>query len=183
MSGYASASVCCCRSHSCDQISGGADQAGRQSPLFAQMRRAEVLSYVRFRGYPGRHLLTLTDCLSPSFAPATRKSGPIFRDSLFHRDKVRAAFPKVLDEFLQHDEPMSAADDMRMKGVGQNTPIIVIGHVSEIGQPICSDEIGVHQACLNRVWKAHIFEHWIIIQRPTDGHFDQSRVGAILDWL
>src|SRR6266571_4071212 len=63
-----------------------------------------------------------------------------------HAHKLRALGGEPLDEALQRQHAVAAADDERVKGVGDDSPIRLALHVEEIVDPVGEHAAGVHQS-------------------------------------
>src|SRR6266700_6738656 len=92
-----------------------------------------------------------------------------------HAHELRALGGEPLDEALQRQHAVAAADDEGVKGVGDDSPIRLALHVEEIVDPVGEHAARVHEPRQDGVLRAHELEVRAVVERPADWHLDHAR--------
>src|SRR6266705_4476025 len=92
-----------------------------------------------------------------------------------HAHELRTLGREPLDQALQRQHAVAAADDERVEGVGDDSPIRLALHVEEIVDPVGEHSARVHEARQHGVLRAHELEVRVVVERPADRHLDQAR--------
>src|SRR6266851_5656259 len=92
-----------------------------------------------------------------------------------HPHELRAFSAEPLDEALQSQHAMAAADDEGVESVGDDPPVRLPLHVEEIVDPVGEHAARVLESREHGVLRPHELEVRVVVERPADRHLDQAR--------
>src|SRR6266581_5789990 len=92
-----------------------------------------------------------------------------------HAHKLRALGGEPLDQALQHQHAVAAADDEGVEGVGDDPSVRLALHVEEIVDPVGEHAARVLESLQHGTLSAYELEVRVVVERPADRHLDQLR--------
>src|SRR6185437_14030428 len=91
----------------------------------------------------------------------------------FHRQEHGAAGLQLVDQALQHQHAVAAADDEGVAGIGDDAPLHDARHVVEVIVPVLEHAARRLEATEDRVAGAYELEMRVVVERPADRHLDE----------